>query len=755
MRKIWDTPGGVHPPENKKQSNSSPIRQVPLPQHIVLPLSQHLGAPARCLVAPGEQVLKGQKVAEANGLVSAAVHASTSGRVVAIEERPGNHPSGLALPSIVIECDGEDRWAPLVACENYLEQPKESLLDKIRDAGIAGLGGAGFPTSVKLQTQQKIHTLIINGTECEPYITADDTLMRENAEEIIAGANLLAYLLDQPQIIIGIEDNKPEAIASMRSAAQHTENIEVVDFPTKYPSGGEKQLIQILTGKEVSSGTLPAELGMVVQNVGTARAAYRAVRFGEPLIQRVTTVVGESLSEQGNAHLLIGTPVEHVLKTFGYQPTANARVIIGGPMMGFTLHTSDAPVIKTTNCVLAPSHTEMPPPPPAAACIRCGMCAEACPASLLPQQLFWYAQAENYEALNSHNLFDCIECGACSYVCPSHLPLVQYYRSAKGEMKRQQTEKEKSDRSRERFEFRKERLAKAEAEKEAKRLARKKAAEEAKQKMAAKTAAAPEADTQTATKQTQAATQTEANAAPIQTASSEQDSLNRNLIRAQERLENTQKKLEEATANGEPTARLDALAAKVKQAQQKLREAEEKLSPSEQQVAIEEKLRSKIEESPQQKQARVVASLQKRLSTAQQKLEEAEAKQQASAEALRSGVEKLKQKLHAAEAELNSIATEAPNKTEDQGGENKNTAATKSAAEVAIEKAKLKAAKMASMSDDEKAQANISSLESRLQKAKARLEKAEQENSENVEAFSNAVAKLEQKLEQAREARET
>ncbi|KJS07027.1 MAG: electron transporter RnfC, partial [Gammaproteobacteria bacterium BRH_c0] len=425
MRKIWDIPGGIHPPENKKQSLSSAIAPVPMPDHLILPLNQHAGAPAKPVVNVGDQVLKGQLLAEPGGFISAAIHAPTSGTISAIEDHPIPHPSGMSAVCMVLVPDGRDEWCPHHGVEDYTAASPTALLGLIRDAGITGLGGAGFPSAVKLGPKQPIDTLIINGTECEPYITADDILMQERADQIIAGVRIIAHILGNPDnILIGIEDNKPKAFEALEAAAQSSSTessatgstIQVVEFPTKYPSGGEKQLIQILTGKEVPSGKLPADLGIVCQNVGTTVAVYRAIQFGEPLISRVTTVTGEACTGNGNFEVLLGTPISHLLQLNGFDREQCGRLVMGGPMMGFTLTDTSVPVIKATNCILAGSHREFPPAPPAQACIRCGLCAEACPANLLPQQLFWYAQSQNLERLEAHNLFDCIECGACAYV---------------------------------------------------------------------------------------------------------------------------------------------------------------------------------------------------------------------------------------------------------------------------------------------------------------------------------------------------
>ncbi|GAB1268662.1 electron transport complex subunit RsxC [Aurantivibrio infirmus] len=472
MRKLWDIPGGVHPPEHKEQSTQLPIAALPLPPFIVLPVSQHIGAPAEPIVNVGDLVLKGQCVASSEKSLSAKIHASTSGVVTAIEERPLPHASGLSGLCIVIESDGKDEWIDLQPCNNYENYSKPEIIEKIHNAGIVGMGGAGFPSAIKLNSPLKISTLIINGTECEPYITSDDLLMQTEAEEIVRGIELLNFLLESPkEILIAIEDNKPKAIESMRTALANSklsqlENkcIEVVPLPTKYPSGGEKQLVQNLTGAEIPSGKLPADIGITCQNVATVRAAYRAVYLGEPLISRVTTVTGNAFSTQQNVHALLGTPISFILEQQGYKEDQASRLVMGGPMMGFTLLNTAAPVVKTTNCLLAPTKEEAPDPGPAQACIRCGMCAEACPASLLPQQLYWYARAEDPDKLVAHNLMDCIECGACSYVCPSQIPLVQYYRASKSALRQHAAEKELSDRARERFEFHKNRVEQEKAE---------------------------------------------------------------------------------------------------------------------------------------------------------------------------------------------------------------------------------------------------------------------------------------------------
>ncbi|MEH6564410.1 MAG: electron transport complex subunit RsxC [Halopseudomonas sp.] len=472
--RIWDIPGGIHPAENKQQSTRHGIETVPLPGTLILPLQQHLGARAEPSVQIGERVLKGQLIAEASGMISCPLHAPTSGTVTAIGPAPYPHASGLEEWAITLEVDGQDEWIELAPIGKYHELEAATLLEVIRQAGISGLGGAGFPTSVKLKArpEQKIHTLIINGTECEPYITADDSAMRYRAEQIVAGIEILQHILHPEQVLIGIEDNKPEAISAMRAAVGDRSSLQVVVFPTKYPSGGEKQLIQILTGKEVPSGGLPADIGMVCQNIGTLLAIHDAVLLGQPLIKRITTLTGDALSHPTNVEALIGTPISHLLEFAGLQPERLYRLVMGGPMMGFTLQSTAAPIIKTTNCLLAGTRDELPPPPPAQPCIRCGLCAEACPAELLPQQLHFFAMGKDYEQLKRQNLFDCIECGACSYVCPSSIPLVQYYRAAKSDIRALDLQQHKADHSKQRFEHRQERLQREAEQKERDRQAR-------------------------------------------------------------------------------------------------------------------------------------------------------------------------------------------------------------------------------------------------------------------------------------------
>ncbi|MFA5678633.1 MAG: electron transport complex subunit RsxC [Pseudomonas sp.] len=484
--RLWDIHGGIHPAENKSQSTTRGLEQVPLPRQLVLPLLQHIGNHAEPVVQVGDRVLKGQLLASAQGQFSCPVHAPTSGVISAIGPAPYPHVSGLAEPAITLDNDGEDRWTPLDPMADYQSVEPLELLERIAAAGISGLGGAGFPTARKLlsRPEHPIHTLIINGAECEPYITADDMCMRHHAARIIAGIEVLMHILKPARILIGIEDNKPEAISAMRDAAQQCA-AQVVAIPTKYPSGGEKQLIQILTGEEIPSGGLPADIGMLCQNIATVLAIHDAVLLGKPLISRIVTLTGAALDRPTNVEALIGTPIRELLAFAGLQPARLHRLVLGGPMMGYTV-AAYAPIIKTSNCLLAATLDELPPPPPALPCIRCGLCAEACPAQLLPQQLHWFALGKDYPQLQRQNLFDCIECGACAYVCPSSIPLVQYFRAGKSEIRALERQHTRAEQSRQRFEQRQERLQREAEQRErdrqerAEKAARAKAAREAK-----------------------------------------------------------------------------------------------------------------------------------------------------------------------------------------------------------------------------------------------------------------------------------
>ncbi|PVY74894.1 electron transport complex subunit RsxC [Pectobacterium versatile] len=471
--RIWDFDGGIHPPEMKTQSSQIPLRQIPLPEQFIIPLKQHLGPEGEICVSVGDKVLRGQPLTRGKGR-TLPVHAPTSGTVNAIRQHTTAHPSGLSELSIIIVPDGDDRWCERQTFTDYRAQSIDTLLAHLHQAGIAGLGGAGFPTAAKLQGGMRgIETLIINGAECEPYITADDRLMQECAEEIIQGVEILSFLLQPKRILIGIEDNKPEAISALRLALAKRSDMQLRVIPTKYPSGGAKQLTKILTGKEVPFGKHSAAIGVLMQNVGTAFAIKRAVIDGEPLTERVVTLTGEALRQPGNVWARLGTPVRHLLKQGGFHVNKQPMVVMGGPLMGFTLPSLDVPIVKISNCLLAPSHAEMEPVAEEQSCIRCSKCADACPAGLLPQQLYWFSRGQEHEKARNHHLFDCIECGACAYVCPSNIPLVQYYRQEKAEIRAIDEEAQRAAQAKVRFDAKQARL---EREKAARELRHKQAA---------------------------------------------------------------------------------------------------------------------------------------------------------------------------------------------------------------------------------------------------------------------------------------
>ena len=464
-RELFKFKGGVHPPDHKAESNTRPVHAAPLPRKLVIPLRQHIGNPAKPVVEVGDRVLKGQPIGSADSYISAAVHASSSGIITAIGPAVVPHASGLPDDCITIETDGLDGWivhAPI----DYRAMEPADLRMRLRDLGLVGLGGAVFPSAVKLDpgATHPCPTLILNGGECEPWITCDDVLMRRHADEILQGVAVMKHLLGSTEILVGIEDNKPEAIAAMLAAAQKMDfAIEVVAVPTIYPGGGAKQLIETLTGKQVPSGKLSTDIGIQVFNVGTAYALARAVHHGEPLISRLITVAGHVLRPQ-NFEVLIGTPMQLLIDLAGDRD-GTTRAVMGGPMMGVPMPSTDVPVVKATNCILVQSNELFPPLPKALPCIRCTRCAEVCPAVLQPQELFRFAKAGDFGRAQEYNLFDCIECGCCSYVCPSRIPLVDFYRYAKSEIWAREKEKRAADLARERHEFRQFRLEREKKEK--------------------------------------------------------------------------------------------------------------------------------------------------------------------------------------------------------------------------------------------------------------------------------------------------
>ncbi|NEG57085.1 electron transport complex subunit RsxC [Pantoea agglomerans] len=475
--KVWDFQGGIHPPEMKTQSNGTPLSELPLPHRFIIPLKQHIGHEGEICVAPGDKVLRGQPLTFGTGRML-PVHAPTSGVIEDIGQHMTAHPSGLSELCIFLTPDGDDRWMPLDPLPDYRQHPRADIVQRIHDAGIAGLGGAGFPTATKLKGGLRgVKTLIINAAECEPYITADDRLMQDYAAEVLEGSRILAWVLQAEQVLIGIEDNKPEAIAALKQALGSERDLQIRVIPTKYPSGGAKQLTRILTGKEVPHGGRSSDIGVLMQNVGTAWAVKRAIINGEPITERVVTLTGEAIAQPRNVWSRLGTPISHLLHQVGFTPAPRQMVIMGGPLMGFTLPSLDVPVVKITNCILAPSASEMGNNDEEQSCIRCSACADACPAKLLPQQLYWFSQGGDHDKARAHHIDDCIECGACAYVCPSNIPLVQYYRQEKAELRAIDLEAKRTLEAKARFEARQARLEREKQAREARH-------EEAKQRVA-------------------------------------------------------------------------------------------------------------------------------------------------------------------------------------------------------------------------------------------------------------------------------
>jgi Na+-translocating ferredoxin:NAD+ oxidoreductase subunit C len=489
LRKLFTFHGGVKPQTNKEQSTTTPIGSVPLPDRLVIPLHQAVGGHPRPQVQPGDRVFKGQRIGGADGNLSSAVHASTSGLVRDVAPAVMPHTSGLTTLSVIIEPDGEDRWGELDKV-NYRTTPPDELRDFLRDAGVVGLGGAVFPSYLKLKPGKDgtLKTLVINGAECEPFITCDDMLMRERAANMLQGIMAMRHMLQAEEVLIGIEDNKPQAVAAVQAAiaASGQSGIEAVAIPTRYPAGGAKQLIRVLTGIEVPHGRRSTDFGVQCFNVGTAFSIYEALELGRPLISRLVTVAG-NVDAPRNYEVLIGTPMDHVVRLTG--PRADTdRYIMGGPMMGVRLPAFDVPVVKATNCILVGSEAMFPAPAPEMPCIRCGECAKACPADLAPFELYWFSRSRNFGKAQEYHLFDCIECGCCSFVCPSHIPLVDYYRFSKSEIWARERDKEAADAARERFEFKNHRQEREKLEK-AEKLAAKAAA--TREKVASESNAAP------------------------------------------------------------------------------------------------------------------------------------------------------------------------------------------------------------------------------------------------------------------------
>lgn len=456
MFRLWTFTGGVHLQTHKEESSDAPLAVAPLPRTLVFPLQLRSGHDAMPTVEPGERVLKGQVIARDDCSGNPPIHASTSGIVKTIEDRPLPHPSGLSAPCILVETDGEDESIPFTGISDYRALTPEDLRRSIHEAGIVGMGGAAFPTAIKIDPgkRRNVDTLILNGAECEPYITCDDSLLRNFADEVLGGARILMHILQVKRCLLGVENDMPAAIAALENALAQGDHagIEIVPVPAIYPTGGEKQLIRVLTGREVPANGIPADVGVVCQNVGTAAAIYKAIIHGEPLISRIVTVTGLGVRHPQNLLTRIGTPIADLIEQCGGYTPGVQRLILGGPMMGFALPSDDLPIVKSANCVLAAGALEVIGEKQSMPCIRCGECANACPVSLLPQQLYWYSRAGDLDRALSYDLPDCIECGCCDYVCPSHIPLVQYFRAAKSKIAARRRERQKADQARSRFE---------------------------------------------------------------------------------------------------------------------------------------------------------------------------------------------------------------------------------------------------------------------------------------------------------------
>ncbi|MDA0705851.1 MAG: electron transport complex subunit RsxC [Proteobacteria bacterium] len=453
--------GGIRLESGKSAATRNSIQKMPLPAQLIIPITQHVGDPAHSIVTIGERVLKGQLIAEPGGSLSAPVHASSSGKVVAIEPWPVSRRYGANAPCIVIECDGEDRAIePAVTQAAYDMLSADELLARILQGGIVGLGGAVFPTAQKLMQALTcdLKYLLLNGVECEPYISCDDMLMREYAREVLGGARILMHALQLDVCYIVVESDKPLALQSLgeQLAELGDKRIVLKQVPTIYPSGGEDQLVQLVTNLEVPSGGLPTDVGCLVQNVGTASAIYDWIVHGKPLLSRVTTVTGDGVVNPMNVEARIGTLVGDIIRFAGGYTESAQQLIIGGPMTGKSMSTDLVPLVKASNCILvlsrAPSIGAKSP------CIRCGDCAAVCPVQLLPQQLYWYSCADDEKKLRLHGLTDCIECGCCDLVCPSHIPLTAEFRVAKARIQEQADEKARAERARSRFEARNERI---------------------------------------------------------------------------------------------------------------------------------------------------------------------------------------------------------------------------------------------------------------------------------------------------------
>lgn len=474
-RQIHSFHGGLRMRHHKKVSCEVPVERPPLPKLLVVPLLQQAGDTSEPLVSAGDTVLKGQPIGYCQPC--AAVHAPVSGYVEAVEHRPMSHPSGQPGPCVVIRPDGREQWVRLEPLGDWRNASPDALIEQMQKCGLAGLGGAVFPTHAKTLDgrERRIHTLILNGVECEPWISCDEMLMREQPGKILLGASILRRALGAEHVVIAIEDQMGAVQASLGGCREFGEsrNISLVKVPAIYPEGGERQLIQVLTGLEVPAGGRPSDIGLVCQNVATAAAVADAITEGKPLIERYVTVTGNGIERPRNFLALFGTPVAHLVECCGGYTEDAARLVVGGPMMGFPLDTDAAPVVKASNCILALTKADIASPQLEMPCIRCGECARVCPATLLPQQLNLQVRNERWAEAREYGLTACIECGCCDVVCPSHIPLVEWFRYGKSELRKRALEHAATELARRRFDEREARLARQKKER-AEKMARRK-----------------------------------------------------------------------------------------------------------------------------------------------------------------------------------------------------------------------------------------------------------------------------------------
>jgi electron transport complex protein RnfC len=481
---------GVHPDDHKRPAADAPLRILPPPAKVYMPLQQHVGGAARPIILVGQKVLKGQLLAEPSGNISAPIHAPVSGTVSAIGEITAPHASGLGFTAITINNDFEDKWIESPKVADPFALTPEEITKLTAAAGIVGLGGATFPSAAKfaLGRRLKVDTLIVNGGECEPYLSADDRIMRDRADEVVDGVRIVMHAIGAGQALVGIEDNKPEAIAAMRKAAEPFPEVKIRPVPARYPMGSDRQLIITLTGREVPADARAAEVGVLVHNVSTCAAVHQAVRLGRPLVERIVTINGGAVRHPGNIFAPIGTLVQELLDFCGLKEEP-ARIILGGPMMGTPLPHSLVPLVKGASGILAFDAKEAHIPE-AGPCIRCGNCTRACPLGLLPVEMSAHIRAGDLDGAAKFMLGDCMSCGCCAYVCPSHIPLVQYFNHAKGELWAKERSKLRSEATKRLVEARAQRLER-DAKEKAEAAARRKA-----ERAAAKAKAATEAQGQ-------------------------------------------------------------------------------------------------------------------------------------------------------------------------------------------------------------------------------------------------------------------